>query len=102
SIALRAETGVPSRVVGYSVIYASRIGEPLPEIAVQNMPFDLYLAPSAATTVSIPVYTLQVANLLTNTPSDITPLRVTVSLRIHDVNGNEIVKDAHCQLSKPQ
>jgi len=102
SIELSVETGVPSRIVSYSVTYESRIGEPLPEIVIQDMPLDLYLAPSTKTTVSIPVYTLQVANLLINTPSDIAPLRVTASLRIHDVNGNEIVKDAHCQLSKPQ
>lgn len=105
SVTFQVETGVPSRITGYSIFYESRIGEPIPELTVQDMPYDLYLPPGTdgpvETTTTIDVYTLQAARLLTTTSSDIAPLRATVSFRIRDVNGNEVVKEAHTQLSKP-
>lgn len=105
SITFQVETVVPSRIVCYSIFYESRIGEALPELTILDMPYDLYLAPASdgpvETTTEIEVYSLQAATLLINTPSDIAPLRATVSFRIKDVNGNEIVREAHTQLSKP-
>lgn len=105
SVTFSVETGVPSRIISYSVLYETRIGETLPELAVLDMPFDLYLPPGtdapAETTTEIEVYTTQAASLMLNSPSDIAPLRATVSFVIKDVNGNELVKEAHTQLSKP-
>ncbi|HOY67189.1 MAG TPA: hypothetical protein PLP29_09880 [Candidatus Ozemobacteraceae bacterium] len=101
SVTLRAETGVPSNIKSYSISYQTRIGDPIPEIAVVDMPFEVYLAPSAETTAEFDVYTAQVVNLLANTRSDISPLRAAITMRIEDVNGNEVVKEAHCQLSQP-
>lgn len=105
SVTLSVETGVPSRIVSYSILYETRIGEPLPELSVSDMPFDLYLPPGTTapveTVVEVDVYTVQAASLMLNSPSDIAPLRATVSFVIKDVNGNELVKEAHTQLSKP-
>jgi len=105
SVRFSVETGVPSRIISYSVLYETRIGEPLPELSVLDMPFDLYLPPGGETpvetTAAVEVYTVQAASLMLNSPSDIAPLRATVSFVIKDVNGNELVKEAHTQLSKP-
>lgn len=105
SVTFSVETGVPSRIVSYSVLYETRIGEPLPELSVLDMPFDLYLPPGGETpvetTAAVEVYTVQAAVLMRNSPSDIAPLRATVSFVIKDVNGNDLVKEAHTQLSKP-
>lgn len=105
SVRFSVETGVPSRIVSYSVLYETRIGEPLPELSVLDMPFDLYLPPGGETpvetTAAVEVYTVQAASLMLNSPSDIAPLRATVSFVIKDVNGNELVKEGHTQLSKP-
>ncbi|HEY9072096.1 MAG TPA: hypothetical protein VIV61_17690 [Candidatus Ozemobacteraceae bacterium] len=101
TVTLRAETGVPSNIKKYTITYQSRIGDPLPEITVEDMPFETHLAPSADTAVTFNVYTLQVASLLLTTSSDIAPLRAAITMYIEDANGNEVIKEAHCQLAFP-
>ncbi|MFZ2957872.1 MAG: hypothetical protein WA705_13375 [Candidatus Ozemobacteraceae bacterium] len=100
TIALKTETGVPSRIVSYSIAYATNLGQPISQLRVEETPYDLYLAPSVSTNIPVTVYSQRVADLYAQSTSDISPIRATVILTVKDVNGNTVKREASCLLYK--
>ena len=100
-VLLTAQSGVPSKLLSYAVTYQTSQGQALPQLRIDETPMELLIAPSADTTITLPVYTSRVVDLFDLTLSDISPLKASIRLTIHDENNNTIAKEAHCLLYPP-
>jgi hypothetical protein len=101
SISLRSDTQVPAQLKGYSIRYTTNLGEDMAELMVPETPVDQYLTGGAENTIVITPYTQKVLDVYLSTVSDISPIRATISLIIHDVNKNTVIKEANCLLYRP-
>lgn len=101
SVALQVESAVPSKLVGYTVDYATNLGDVLPQLRIPRKDIEQYLTPSGANTFTVKVYTDAVLELYQNSPSRLGPISVTITMFIHDVNGNDIQREGHCLLDPP-
>lgn len=92
---------VSCSVTGYDLAYETILGEPIESLAIINIPIEKIINGSrqsgTTTTDSMPVrpYTEGVMNLLESTTSSISPIRATVTVHFHDVNGNDFDKQVH-------
>lgn len=98
SIALRSDFSIPSNLQSFSVTYTTRLGQPIPEIAIPETILNLLIAGGATTNIAMNPYTRRVFELLDGTQADISPLNATMHLTIKDVNGNTTQIGANCLL----
>ncbi|MBF0499877.1 MAG: hypothetical protein HQM09_07080 [Candidatus Riflebacteria bacterium] len=98
SIALRSDSGVPSQLKSYSVAYSTNLGQNIPELRIEETPYDLFLAQNATTNIPVTVYTQRVVDLFSRSTSNISPIRATILLTINDANGNTTQREASCLL----
>ncbi len=101
AISLRSESGVAAYLVGYSIEYSTNLGEKLTNLSLPLKTVSQLLPANAVTDVSLDVYSTALINYYRATQSAIGPVDATITLFIHDINGNDITRQAHCLLDGP-
>ena len=96
---LTFETLVPTRLQSFSVSYASKLGQPIPVLRIEETPMEVRFTGGAAAVTFNP-YTAKVVELYELTSSDISPIIATIRLTFRDANGNTVQRDATCRLFK--
>ena len=95
-ISLNADFGIPANLVSFSVTYTTRLGEPIPSVAIPETPYNLKLTPSTANDITLNPYTNRLYTMLELTRADISPVNARIQLTIEDANGNTTQVEAHC------
>lgn len=98
NITVDIETPIPLKVISYSVIYKTNLGQILNELTINEMPYYQKLQPTVGQTITLSIYTRKVVELFELTPSNIAPIIATIYLKFTDANENTIVKEVVCQL----
>ncbi len=101
AVSLKVQTGVPSWIKAVSIVYTTKLDQPLPELEVKETPFDLFLTPSTSNDVTVKPYTLKVLELYELSSSEISPIKASITLKIKDANGNDTYVQTTCLLLKP-
>lgn len=96
SISIISESKIPANLEAFSISYTTRLGEPIPQIAVPETKQNLQLLPEATTEVSINPYTRRLYDLFSLTNADISPVNALMYLKIKDINGNTVHVEASC------
>ena len=96
SISIISETKIPASLEAFSISYTTRLGEPIPQIAVPETTQNLQILPDATTEISLNPYTRRLYDLLSLTNADISPVNALMRLKIKDINGNYVQVEANC------
>jgi hypothetical protein len=96
SISLNSDSQIPADLVSFSIYYTTRLGEAIPAVAVPETPYNLKIAPGAATEIPMSPYTTRLYTLLELTRADISPVNAIMGFTIKDANGNKTHIEASC------
>jgi len=95
-ISLNSDSQIPADLVSFSIYYTTRLGEAIPAVAVPETPYNLKIAPNAATDIPMSPYTTRLYTLLELTRADISPVNAIIGLTLKDANGNKTHVEASC------
>lgn len=100
-ITLSSDTSIPADMEAFAINYTTRLGEPIPQIAVPETPFNQKLAPAATTDIALSPYSNRLYALFSHTVADISPVIAYITINIKDVNNNKIQVQASCLCYAP-
>lgn len=95
-VTLTSNTSIPANLESFSISYTTRLGEPIPQIAVPETALNLKLPTAATTDVSMNPYSSRLYALFSLTVADISPVNAKMVFTIKDVNNNTTQVEANC------
>ncbi len=101
TISMQLLNSIPCELVSYDISYKTALDEPITGISLNNIPVNIPLTGEGSTAdLTLKPYSQQLINIFENTPSNISPVKATVSLHFKDVNKNETTRYAFFVLYK--
>ena len=100
-ITMQLLNSIPCELVRYDISYKTVFNEPIDGIALNDIQANVPLTESGSSAeLTIKPYSQQLLNLFETTPSNISPVKATVTLYFKDVNKNETTRTASFLLYK--
>lgn len=99
-IKILSQSKIPCSLKSLSAKYFTVFGEEIPLLAINNQQMELKIDAEASVGIPVSPYSSRLVELFELSASEISPVKVKITMNFLDANSNWVSTEAHCLLYK--